>query len=56
MFFNDLGQGERKLTYKNSFLLKEEVIVPTKSGNKYINAKSIAWCEAIGKDDSHKID
>jgi antitoxin component YwqK of YwqJK toxin-antitoxin module len=49
MFFNDLGQGERKLTYKNSFLLKEEVIVSTKSDNKYINAKSIAWCEAIGK-------
>lgn len=50
MFFNELGAGERKLTYKGSSLLKEEVIVPTKGGNKYINAKSIAWCEALGKE------
>jgi antitoxin component YwqK of YwqJK toxin-antitoxin module len=50
MFFNDMGAGERKLTYKSSILLKEEVIVPTKSGNKYVNAKSIAWCEAVGRE------
>ncbi|MEI6851381.1 MAG: toxin-antitoxin system YwqK family antitoxin [Bacteroidota bacterium] len=55
MFFNDLGAGERKLTYKDSYLMKEEVIVPTKGGNKYINAKSIAWCEAIGKETHIKL-
>ena len=50
MFFNDIGAGERKLTYKQSYLLKEEVIIPTKAGNKYINAKDIAYCEAQGKE------
>jgi antitoxin component YwqK of YwqJK toxin-antitoxin module len=55
MFFNDIGAGERKLTYKASELLKEEVIIPTKSGNKYINAKSIAFCEGIGKETRIKL-
>jgi antitoxin component YwqK of YwqJK toxin-antitoxin module len=50
MFFNDLGAGERKLTYQASNLIKEEVIIPTKSGNKYINAKNIAFCEGLGKE------
>lgn len=50
MFFNELGAGERKLTYKLGDLLKEEVIVPVKGGLTYINAKTIAWCEGQGKE------
>ena len=55
MFFNDIGAGERKLTYKQSILQKEEVIVQTKAGNKYINAKDIAYCEAQGKETRIKL-
>lgn len=50
MFFNDLGAGERKLTYKSGDLLNEEIIFTTKSGNKFISSKDIAYCEGIGKE------
>ena len=50
MFFNDLGAGERKLTYKASKLIKEEVVFPAKGANKYINVRDIAFCEGQGKE------
>jgi len=55
MFFNSMGAGERKLTYKAGDLIKEEVIVPVKNGSKYINAKSIAFCEGLGKETRIKL-
>jgi antitoxin component YwqK of YwqJK toxin-antitoxin module len=55
MFFNDLGAGERKLTYNASNLIKEEVIIPIKGANKYINTKTIAYCEGLGKETRIKL-
>ncbi len=45
MFFNDKGAAERRLTFKAGNLLNEELVLASKSGNKYINIKDIAFCE-----------
>lgn len=45
MFFNENNFGERKLTYKNGTLLKEEIILKHQEGSiKYINIEDIAYC------------
>ena len=44
MFFNENGFGDRKLTYKNGILDKEEIVVQSQGTSKFVNADEIAYC------------
>jgi len=53
MFFSENGLGNRKLTYNNGTLMKEEVLVPVKSGaGSWVVVGDIAFCFA-DKDGCH---
>ncbi|HOY30965.1 MAG TPA: LytTR family transcriptional regulator DNA-binding domain-containing protein [Bacteroidales bacterium] len=44
MFFDEKGLGDRKLTYKNGSLVKEEILVMSKGNYTFVVMADIAYC------------
>ncbi len=52
MFFSEAGLGNRKLTYKDGLLIKEEILINAKGFSTFVVEKDIAYCY-FDKDEVH---